>query len=508
MIARVTAAALQAPRRVLLWVLGLHVLIWTIVPALVNFNLPLDVVEDLALGKEWQLGYWKHPPLPWWTADLAYRATGQLWMAYALGPLASTIAMYLVWRLGCDTVGEQKALVAVLALEGLHFFNLTAVKFNHDVMQLPLWAATAWFLFRAITRARMLDWGLTGAWLALAFWTKYSVGVLGVVIGLILLIDPYARRSLRTPGPYVMAVAFLLVLAPHLGWLWNHDLMPFEHVGQRAKEAARWHEYLLFPLRWIGGQLLFLLPVIGLLALVWQRGATRPPADAEGRFARRYLAAVGLGPFVVTTLASTVLGRMLIPLWAYPFWSFAPLAAVGFLPGPLDARRLQRFACGFLVVFAAAPIVYAALELIEPLVRDRPKASQFPGRLLGETITREWRERTGTPLRYVSGVYFGLEGLGSLGEFAVNNVAAYSPDRPHVLVHADPTISPWIDMDDLRRHGAVVIWQQGPMPAEEAARLRAMFPTLEMRPPLELARQTLRPRNPVIVEYAIVPPAP
>ena len=39
-------------------------------PILVCANLQLDLAEDLALGKEWQLGYWKHPPLPWWLADL------------------------------------------------------------------------------------------------------------------------------------------------------------------------------------------------------------------------------------------------------------------------------------------------------------------------------------------------------------------------------------------------------------------------------------------------------
>jgi hypothetical protein len=32
-------------------------------PILICPNLQLDLVDDLALGKEWQLGYWKHPPL-------------------------------------------------------------------------------------------------------------------------------------------------------------------------------------------------------------------------------------------------------------------------------------------------------------------------------------------------------------------------------------------------------------------------------------------------------------
>ena len=62
--------ARRRPGTVLAWVLGLHVVVWTIVPMLTSSNLQLDLLEDLALGREWQLGYWKHPPLPWWLADL------------------------------------------------------------------------------------------------------------------------------------------------------------------------------------------------------------------------------------------------------------------------------------------------------------------------------------------------------------------------------------------------------------------------------------------------------
>ena len=68
-------------------VLALHVVIWTALPALLSHNLQLDLAEDLALGREWQLGYWKHPPLPWWLADLAYRIAGDVRAVYLLGPL-------------------------------------------------------------------------------------------------------------------------------------------------------------------------------------------------------------------------------------------------------------------------------------------------------------------------------------------------------------------------------------------------------------------------------------
>ena len=77
-LARAVRYAHNEPGRCLAAVLGLHLVVWTLLPMLVSHNLQLDLAEDLALGREWQLGYWKHPPLPWWLADLAYRAVGDV----------------------------------------------------------------------------------------------------------------------------------------------------------------------------------------------------------------------------------------------------------------------------------------------------------------------------------------------------------------------------------------------------------------------------------------------
>jgi 4-amino-4-deoxy-L-arabinose transferase-like glycosyltransferase len=235
---RLVALVRARPARVLAVVLGVHFVAWTMLPILLTPNLQLDLVEDLALGKEWQLGYWKHPPLPWWLADLAYRLVGHVEAVYVLGPLVSVAAMYFVWRLAREVVEPVPALVAVLALEGMHFFNLSAVKFSHDQMQLPFWALTGWLSFRAIAAGKLRDWVLAGAFLALAFWSKYAAFALAGTIGLFLLIDPVARRAWWTPGPYAMAAAFLVVLAPHLYWLVDAGFLPFKYVDARAETAA------------------------------------------------------------------------------------------------------------------------------------------------------------------------------------------------------------------------------------------------------------------------------
>jgi hypothetical protein len=237
------------------------------------------------------------------------------------------------------------------------------------------------------------------------------------------------------------------------------------------------------------------LPALALLAAF----VSRRPEPTPDAFARSYVTALALGPFAVTTLVAAALGRLPIAMWGYPLWCFAPLAVVMWFAPATGRRRLAWGARAFVLVFIAMPVIYLATEVLEPLVRDRPKATQFPGRLLAATITRQWRERTGTPLVYVGGA----EGVGTgPGEFAANNVAVYSPDRPHVIVHGNPHKSAWIDMADVRRRGAVLVWLPAPGVTSLPDRLATTFPGAELQPPLVLPRLTVRAWQPVTVHYA------
>jgi 4-amino-4-deoxy-L-arabinose transferase-like glycosyltransferase len=488
--------ARRAPGKALAVLCAFHLVVWAALPFAICHNLQLDLIEDLALGREWQLGYWKHPPLPWWLADLAYRLTGSVYAVYLLGPLAAVICFYGVWLLGRDTVGPFRGLIAVAALQGVHFYNISVVKFAHDQMQLPFWAFTAWFFHRALIRGRAVDWLLAGACLAGAFWSKYAVFALAISLGLFLLLDPVARRAWRTPGPYLMALACLVVIAPNIWWLVQSDFLPMHYVDVRTRVATRWWEFPVYPLRWTVSQVFFLAPAALLMALLYGGGrVTTPAADERAAFDRRYVAMLALGPFAVVTLMFGLLGRLPVPMWGYPLWSFAPLAVLLWWP-PADGRRqLKRFAIGAVAVAAAMPIIYAAVEFGEPFLRDRSKATEFPGRAMAATITKAWRDRYNTPLVYVTGT-----------EFAANNVAVFSPDRPRVIVHGDLRISPWIDAADLRRRGGVLIWQ-GENPSE-LPQWRASFGPFTVEPPLMLLRRTLAKVKPEQVTYALIPPRP
>src|ERR1700716_370949 len=94
--------------------LGLHSAIWTALPSIFFLNLPLDLVEGLTYGREWQLGYDKLPPLPWWLIEGTYRLFGSDTALYLVAQATVVAAFCLVWVLARRLVGPLGALVAVL----------------------------------------------------------------------------------------------------------------------------------------------------------------------------------------------------------------------------------------------------------------------------------------------------------------------------------------------------------------------------------------------------------
>src|ERR687888_1134744 len=215
---RLIATIEHRPQAAFAAFLALHVVLWTALPALLYPNLPLDLIEALTYGREWQLGYDKLPPLPWWLVEVVHRAIGIDVAYYAMAQIAVVLAFVAVWLTARELLGAVGALVAVLILDGMHYFHFTAAKFNHDVIQLPLWAFAGYAFHAALRRGRMVHWLLLGVAIGLSLWAKYFVVVLALPLALFLLIDREARAALATPGPFVALPVPLAIMAPPLLW--------------------------------------------------------------------------------------------------------------------------------------------------------------------------------------------------------------------------------------------------------------------------------------------------
>src|SRR5580704_6110185 len=401
---------------------ALHAAVWTALPTALYRNLPLDLIEALTYGREWQLGYDKLPPLPWWLVEIAYRLCGTDLAYYALSEIVIVATFAIVLAAARPLVGAVGALVAVLIIDGLHYFNYTAPKFNHDVMQLPFWAL-AGFAFRSgLRRDRLSDWLLLGLAFGLALWAKYFVAVLAVPLALFLLADRDARRVLATPGPWLALAAALVVAAPHLAWLVRNDFLPFAYASARAVPSRGALDHLVHPLVFALSQAGALAPALAIaLPLRWP-----PPAERAAKpddFDRRIVTLLAFGPAATVIALSLVSGRGLVAMWGYPLWLFLGLWLVMASGAVIDRARLARIAGLWAIVFIGLAGAFVVNYAVLPAIDHRYRAAFFPGDRLAAEIAERFRAATGEPLRYV---------IASM--WVGGNIAHYAAERPRVLI--------------------------------------------------------------------------
>lgn len=496
---RQTFAAALDDKRTPLIVLALHLLIWTALPLLVSRNLPLDVVEALAWGREWQWGYYKHPPLSAWLVEIARMGNGN-WSLFLLSQLMVTAGLAGAWLLGKDLLGARLATLALMATEGVHYFNLSSTEFNANVVMFPFWAWASLSFWRAMQSGRLIWWLMLGVCCGLGTLGKYVFLLLPACMFLYTLAHPAARHCWRTIGPWAASMVFGLILAPHVNWAIEHDWATLQyalgrgHSDELARAGGWGQEFINFVI----AQSLTLLPLWALLRALGKPSPTKRPSEQ-----RWLLFTLALAPLLLIMAAATVAQAKMLHMWASPFFiCAAPLYLTWRQPSA--ELHTSRFIKAVMIWVPLTVILFASTALWGPQKKHRLDRTSYPGQEIAQTLTEQWRARTGQPLRIVAGE-----------EFVAGTVAHYSADRPSVFYDADFSESLWLKPEQVQRDGALFVWPigrgdtglQAPVDSREQVQaLLARYPTLQVQPTLLIHTSWMGKPYTVAVAWAVLPP--
>jgi 4-amino-4-deoxy-L-arabinose transferase-like glycosyltransferase len=497
-----TEGETDAARRTLWLFVAAHVAVWTLLPALLFKNAPLDVVEMRYLGSQWMLGYHKHPPLASWIGEgAALLCGGSVFGIYLAAQLSMACVFWAVWRLGRELVSPRLALLGACLLECCYFYTFYTTEFNNNIALYPFWTLTILFLYWALDRRKNRYWIAAGAALGLGCLTKYSAGLLALSILMFLVFNSEARKAWLRPGPYLMALMAAVVFSPHLVWLIVHRFPTLDYVAKRSHAGPPIIGYLYCPLDFVCSQLLNLLPiVIAVAPLTGMRWRLRD-LDGRQRFQRSFLALMVLGPFLIYVGMAIVTNKQLLSAWGSHLWMFFGLLVLFCIEThpvrpKIRAALVRCVAIG--AVFVAATVI---TSISTPYVLGIPLRIHYPGPAIAAEVQKQWQQRYDQPLVIVGGDWW-LASLASLG----------GPRRPQVYGGSDlncldmgPLCSGWITDDDLLASGAVLVWdarRSGKRPDVLAAR----FPAAEFLEPVAIAWLTDAKMRPLQLGMAILPP--
>ena len=324
-----------------------------------------DVITELMWGQEWLLLPPLHPPLPNWILNIFFQLGGRHSTAI-IGPFFSGLTLFMVYLFARRFVAPHQALLsAALLVVSLHFQNNWVFIYNHNSAQ-PIFWILVMYLFYACLQGRGLHyWCFLGAAAAACFLTKYSAVFLLICVPGWLLLDPQARKLLSTRGPWISLLVFLLLISPHLTYLFLYD--------GSIKNLHRGYVNEWFILSQSVRKHSLMFSILGLTGFLW-----------KGTFSwnrhlsrdNRFLLVFALLPFLLPLLAGSIIGQKFIFVWFWPCFLLSGLLVMRFLGGRATLKRCQWgiYACITLLLFDLGFTLVkktAALELFPPKTRGR-----------------------------------------------------------------------------------------------------------------------------------------
>lgn len=389
--------------RAVIWTLAAYAAVWTAyrVIATLPRDIHVDVAELYGWSRELALGYNKHPPFS--------AAVAKAWLTvfpvndlslHLLATVNIVLALYIAWRTMRRYLSPDKTVFGLALLMLIPFFNFLALKYNANAVLLPLWALTIDCFLRAYER-RKPGWAATaGLFAGLSMLGKYWSVVLVGTLGLAALVDPRRAAFFRSPAPWVAIAVGLLVLAPHLWWLLEHQFPTFSYAAARTAPSLAGN--LAATASYVAGCIGYVaVPLIVSYWLLRPSGAALRDVVLPNDQPRRMMLFIQLSLILLPTPFALAMGLRIVPLWTMPAWTLLPivlLASPLIMVGRDAVRKIVAGTTLFtLAMLAAAPGVALAIHLT-----NTPGSSEYAS-LLAERIEQQWRSRSVAPIPLIAG---------------------------------------------------------------------------------------------------------
>ena len=374
-----------------------HLIIWTLAPTISNTNLPLDTIEALAWGSNLDWGFNKHPPLSAFVLEIFYQIFGsQDWAYYLLSQIFIITAFYIIFKFSIEFFENKNfAILSVLLLEGIYFYNFTSPEFNVNVCQIPFWALSVYFTWRCFKNDKMIDYILLGLFIGLGILSKYLFVYLVIGITMFFIYLIFKRKKISFINYSITGALIILILLPHIIWLNENNFTTITYALQRTGGPGDIFDHLIYPIIFLGKQLSILIPFFFMaFFLIKKLKFTINLKDEKLIF----LLFTTLIPIILMLLTSIIIGVKIRTMWMTPFYLFSGVLLLYIFQKNILIKNLKKFFFFFIFFFFFSPAAYIGVS-----VANDVKRTDYPGKEISYLVAKKWNENFRNEIKIVVG---------------------------------------------------------------------------------------------------------
>ena len=377
--------------------LFLHLLLWTLVPSFSNINLPLDTIEALAWGSNLDWGFNKHPPFSAFAVEFFFKIFGNNdWAFYFLSQIFVLTAYYFVWKVSNELLQDKLcALLSVLLLSGIYFYNYTTPEFNVNVSQLPFWALSVYFFWKGINLNKNIDWILFGIFSALGFLSKYLF--IYILLALFIFFISNLKKYKKSLNKYIFSILISLAfLTPHFFWLFENDFITiFYGLDRSGVSEFNYIDHFKNPVIFLIKQFIILIPFFLMFYVIIKK--FKYPIYKKNKEII-FLLSINLIPIALILATSIITGAEIKTMWMTPFYLFFGTLFISIFKNLIDIKKIKKFYYVFLFFFILSPSLYLIISLI-----DDTKRTDYPGKEIARLVQNKWDDNFINEIKIVIG---------------------------------------------------------------------------------------------------------
>ena len=375
----------------------LHLIIWTLIPTFSNVNLPLDTIEALAWGSDLDWGFEKHPPLSAFAVEFFYQIFGnQDWAYYLLSQIFVITAFFGVYKFS-EEIFKNKyyALLSVLLLEGIYFYNFTTPEFNVNVCQLPLWSFSIYFAWRCFKYDKTKDFIYLGILMGLGILSKYLFLylIIGIKLFFIFLIKRGKKIKLR--NYFIAGPIAILILLPHIKWLSDNNFKTISYGMHRTGGTGEFFDHLIYPLIFLGKQIGILIPFFLMIFFLIKKLRFKLNFKDKNLM---FLIFSTIIPILGIFLTSMIVGIKIRTMWMTPFYLYLGVLMIYVFHKNITLNNLKKFFFLFMFLFLLSPIIYLSISLT-----NEKKRTDYPGKEIARLVQDKWDKNFVNEIKIVIG---------------------------------------------------------------------------------------------------------
>jgi 4-amino-4-deoxy-L-arabinose transferase-like glycosyltransferase len=431
---------------------GFIVVAWTLVITVARWPMPVhdDMLEAWSWGKQWQLGYYKHPPFYAWVTAAWFQVWPRTdWAFYLLSNVNVGIGLIGVWMIARRLLATHfGAAASVVLLTVTPFYNVMASNFNANTVLLSLWP-WATYAFIRVLQSRCSRFALLfGALSACSMMSKYSSILLLASCFVAACLHPDRRITFKSVAPYIGVATCIVLLLPHLWWSMIHDFPTIKYA--LTKTARPWPEGQLKAFETTAAITLVLaIPMMALgIALRMRGGRTFGGAKfTNGNWHHdqpAWLIALAIGPLLLTLLPAFIGLTKASFNFAIPTLFMLPVLALRITENRFSAYSEKIVhQMGWLtpaVAMLAAPVIG-----VMTFVSDLGQSTKYNA-IAAKRGVVIWQAAFRLPVKFVSGT----EPFSLAQPF-------YLREAPQEFSHFSHDEAPWVTREHIERGGLLTI---------------------------------------------------